>query len=283
MNSTKWVDNPSDLLLQPMATRSVLEDFTLITHAVPAVRIRPHLPRELELETFQSGGGDGHGEKAFVSNASFFNRGFHAALLPFARLNFAQITYRTYVRYKGRRGVFFFATALSSRTAFMLQRGTSRIVHLGKYEREKLLGGEGYERYTFSMESDLGQTRFELEATERPHAHAPFKNGDELAQFLTYRQHGFLYMPGGILGDQKVAHERMHPLSGKLRSARFELWEKLGILRPHETLEPFSVLVQPRIPFTLFPPVPRQIAFLDRRHPDGLEAHIEAQSHKRAG
>ena len=48
-----------------------VQNFALATHAVPAGRVRRHLPHRFELETFISESGQ---EMAFISSSTFCNR-----------------------------------------------------------------------------------------------------------------------------------------------------------------------------------------------------------------
>lgn len=233
--------------------RVELRDFALITHVVPAERVRRIIPRQLELETFRDTDGVA---KAYVSVGMFFNDHFRWGLAPEPHLNFYQATYRTYIRHKGRPAVYFFKTYLGTPSSFLLQRTLARHALSGNFEVSTALGVHGYSAYTAALQSADGITSFELSATELPRSRAPFASGEELSQFLTFRPHGLFESSVGPLADQIVRHRRIYPWAGTLKSARFDLWAKLRILSRNEAMNPYSVLVEPSVVFAFLPPVP---------------------------
>lgn len=246
--------------LMPLTLRARVRHLALITHAVPAERVRRHLPPQFELETFSMNGG---GQKALVSVACFLNQGLHWSMLPWPRLTFEQVNYQTYVRYKGRVGVYFFATYLATPLSFLLERAVARNAYYGTFQVHRIQSREhGYGLYRYHVWSNHGETEIELTADRNSRSvsalkpYDPFVSGNELVQHLSYRLHGFLKSSIGIYVDQMVLHPRMNPWFGELVSGRFELWERLGILKAKEVLPAFSVIVQPEIGFTMFPPFP---------------------------
>lgn len=246
----KQVHQPSALELAS-SIRVDVEHFALVTHAVPAERVRAHLPDEYELETFRAPDGS---ERAFVSATCFCNRNFRAYALAYPRLTFNESTYRTYVRRESKRGVYFFGRYLGRGLAAASERLFDQHAFLGEFEVKIDRTEKGYELYECSVSSDRGDTQFALQAVDTPPPQQPFDSGDDLAQFITYRLHGFFTSSLGRQGHMPVGHRRMEPFAGELHSGRFDLWERMGILAPNEVLPPYSVLVQPPIPFTLYPP-----------------------------
>lgn len=83
-----------------------------------------------------------------------------------------------------------------------------------------------------------------------------FTTPQEMAQFFTYRLHGYFTTTLRVQGHAPVSHPRMRPFEGELLQGRFELWERLGIVPREEAGAPFSVLVQPRVPFKILPARP---------------------------
>ncbi len=229
-----------------------IENFAVITHRVPATRVRTHLPQQYDLETFS----EGDMEYTFVSATCFCNRNFRWAAVALPRHTFNETTYRTYVTHKGDKGVYFFGRYLGTRASTAGQRITSRDVWRGDFDLDISGGSEGYESYICKIASAGGATSFAFEAHAAPAAKGPFETGEAHAQFLTYRLHGYFTSSLGIQADGAVDHPRMQPFEGILRSAHLGLWEELGMLTPEEIAEPFSVLVTPRVPFRLRWPVP---------------------------
>ncbi|HWC14443.1 MAG TPA: DUF2071 domain-containing protein [Actinomycetota bacterium] len=225
-----------------------VENFALVNYLVPAERVLEHLPTNYDLQTFD---GD-----CFVTATCFCNGAFRPWMLPGPRLTFDESTFRTYVTHKGRVGVYFFGRYLSRPSATLPQRAIARDTYDADFTVASELTEDGYRAYSCHATSDAGEASFALTATERPSAREPFAAGDEMAQFLTYRLHGFFTTSLGFQGHMPVAHPRMHPWAGELSTARLDLFEQLGILVPDEAQRPHSVLVEPGVRFTLYAPRP---------------------------
>lgn len=228
-----------------------VENFALITHTVPAERVRDHIPAELALETFR---GDDGGELAFITTSCFCNRQLHWSMARYPAVDFDQSTFRTYVTYKGRRGSYFFGTYVSTRLSFGAQSLLAANSQRATYDISCHGGPAGYPRYTSRAVTSDGEIAFEIEATGRPQATPPFATGDEHAEYITHRLHGFARSPFGWVTHGPVQHRRMTPWSGRLLGARLDFWDRLGILAPEETVPEYSVLVEPSVRFTLHPP-----------------------------
>lgn len=229
-----------------------VRNFAIVTHAVPADRVRAHLPDPYELQTFSDDGD----ELSLVSATCFCNKDFRWSALPYPRHTFNENTYRTYVTHKGRVGVYFFRRYLGTQLARLPQRVFERFARHGDFEVDVDIDEEGVHDYFCSVEGDGRRTEFELSALDVPDVQAPFETPDEHAQFITYRLHGFFTSSAGFQGHMPVSHPRMDPWAGRLLNGRFDVWHELGILKPDEAGDVYSVLVQPQIDFTLYPPRP---------------------------
>ncbi|HEV3473217.1 MAG TPA: DUF2071 domain-containing protein [Actinomycetota bacterium] len=229
-----------------------IDNFAVVTHRVAAERVRRHLPQQYDLETFYDNGS----EYAFVSATCFCNRDFRWAAIGHPRHTFNETTYRTYVTYKGDKGVYFFGRYLGTRAATIGQRITSRDAWHADFEIDVEADADGFDAYVCKVSSEAGETSFALQARDAPAAKGPFATGEEHAQFLTYRLHGYFTSSLGFQAEGLVDHPRTQPFEGTLRSAYLGLWDKLGFLSPEEMGEPFSVLAIPRVPFRLRWPVP---------------------------
>jgi uncharacterized protein YqjF (DUF2071 family) len=237
----------------PTTAQVDVENFALVTHVVPAARLRAHVPDRFHLETFSSESGEEH---AFVTTTSFCNRQIHWSWARYPAHDFDQMTFRTYVVHKGRRGSYFIGTYVSTRLSFIGQSAVAANSFLADFEIDVRGDATGYPRYSTSATARHGQTSFSLEATDHPEAKHPFTTGEEHAQFITYRLHGFARNPLGFQTYGPIDHRRMSPWSGTLLSGRFDFWERLGVLEAEEFLRPYSVLVEPAVRFTLRPPRP---------------------------
>jgi hypothetical protein len=230
-----------------------LENFVLITHAVPAERVQAQLPDKLALETFE--GIDGR-ETCFVTTTCFCNRDLRWRVAKRPTHTFNQVTFRTYVTYGEARGLYFFGTYCDTVASVVWQGAMATGTKLGKFDLDIAKDGRGYSRYSCRARSGAEEVGWLVEATAEPAAIHPFTSADEHVQYLGYRLHGFSRNPFGFHTHGRVDHRKLRPFSGRLLEGRFDLWARLGILGPEEFLSPASVLVEPHIRFTLMPPRP---------------------------
>jgi hypothetical protein len=240
------------MLTEAISLAIDVENFALVTHRVPASRVRRHLPQVYDLETFE----DSTGEYCFVSATCFCNRNFRLKTLPYPRHTFNETTYRTYVSFKGRRGVYFFGRYLGTDLALIPQRMLNRHVFKAGFDLSVEREPQGYKSYVCKATSPQGETFFSLEATDGPPRKRPWASGEEHGQYLTYRLDGYFTSSMGWQAHSPVSHQRMRPFSGRLHDGRFELWEQLGIVPREEATEPYSILIAPGTQFTLYPPRP---------------------------
>lgn len=230
-----------------------VQNFALITHVVPADRVRQHVPERFELQTFDSGSGI---EMAFVSASSFCNRQIHWSASRYPAHDFDQSTYRTYVVHKGRLGAFFFGTFVSTRLSYVGQIVIAADTHLAEFDVDLDLGPDGYARYRSHARAEVGELYFRIEARDRPTAKPPFSTAGEHVEFITYRLHGYSRSLGGGVSYGPIEHRHMTPWEGQLFEGRFDYWERMGILTPGGDQQPYSVLVEPAVRFVLHPPRP---------------------------
>ncbi|HEX2294255.1 MAG TPA: DUF2071 domain-containing protein [Actinomycetota bacterium] len=230
-----------------------LENFILISHAVPAARVRAQLPERIALETFEDEDGS---ETCFVTTACFCNRDLRPRLTGRPTHTFNQVTFRTYVTYGEARGLYFFGTYCDTIASFLWQGSMATGTKLARFEYDMAKDGRGYSRYSCTSRSGPEEASWVAEATDEPAAIHPFASAYEHVQFLGYRLHGFSRNPFGFYTHGRVDHRKLRPFSGRLLEGRFDLWTRLGILQPGEYLSPRSVLIEPHIRFTLMPPRP---------------------------
>ncbi len=239
-------------MLKLASLRIEIENFAVVTHRVPAARVRPRLPDIYELQTHVD---DGQ-EWCFISTTCFCNRDFRWAPVPYPRHTFNECTYRTYVACGSKIGVYFFGRFLSTRLATTAQKITSRDLWRAEFDVQTELRPTGYESYTCKVASHRSETAFAVAATDEPSPKGPFKTGEEHAQFITFRPNGYLTGSIGVQAVGAVSHPPMDPFEGKLRSGTFPLWRELDFLREDEMDDAFSVLITPSVPFLLQVPIP---------------------------
>jgi hypothetical protein len=242
----RWVERLTTISVE-------VRNFALVTHAVPADRVRTHLPDPYTLETFHDEGGV---ERCLVSATCFCNGDFRWSALSYPRLTFDESTFRTYVTHRGRRGVYFLRRFLSRPLAFFPQRLFEMKAALGDFDVETEVDPAGYERYSCTVRSRDVTNAFVVRARDEPVPRFPFETSDELVDRITYRLHGFFSSSAGAQGHMPVSHRPMTPWWGELVSARFDTWSDLGILERDEASKPHSVLVEPIVNFRLHPARP---------------------------
>lgn len=239
--------------IHPLRARVDIQDFTLVTHAVPAGRVRPHVPDGLSLQTFVDSNGT---EMALVSVASFCNRDLQPVWAPYPRHSFEQITFRTYVTHGDRVGLWFFGshvnTGLSWGGQWILAKGTRLASVSKRIDRSE----QGYRSFGLDSEVDDERVSLRIEAEDQPSAAWPFVTAGEMLTFLTLRLHGFSEAPGGLHTYGPIEHRVMDPVGGRLVAGRCDFWDRLGIVTPEEFATPQSVLIEPEVRFILKPPRP---------------------------
>lgn len=231
---------------------TAIENLLVVTHAVPAERVRLHVPGGLELDLIK---GPEDEDVALVSATCFLNTDFH---WPGTHSAFHQSTYVTYTRPNGEAGVYILAN--------FLERGTPLLERLAvenSYPADFDVSlsydpsSRSYGTYYCEILSDHGDTIIQVRsAGGEPEVSMPFTSPREMAMFITHRLTACFPMAGGGLGIMSAEHEEMDPVGAELLAGQFDLWEKLGILRLEESELPYSVLIQPRIALSGHFPIP---------------------------
>lgn len=243
-----------------MATREFtsfqirLEHYVTVTHAIPPERMTPYLPEDLELDLLKGPEGE---NVALISVTCSLNRDLRWYPGEEAGLDFHHSTYRTYVRRGEEQAAYLLAN--------YLEQGVSH--GFGRLGIENTFDAEfdvftsfesatlSYPRYYCEALSDGGDTIIEIESGgEEVQGLKPFGTGEEMTRFITHRPTTYFPMSGGLLGRMRVEHEEMHPVSGRLLAGQFDMWEELGVLRPEEFEQPYSVIIQPSVDLTGYPP-----------------------------
>ena len=281
--------NPKQLLASRIASRpsglidvrSDLLHFALITYALPAERLRPHIPDRFDIPTFPINGQ----QLALMSAIPFLDADFHFyRLTPFIQWQFAQTNYRVYVvdRETGEHCVWFFGTTLGSWVVY-LARTLWRIPwHYARYEVDCPYNPtrRAYDRYHYSIFSDWAAAEIEVEDTGEPMTLTPgFSTLDVQILILTHPVTGYFYRlqekrrlsgvrrlssskpeppkPASV-GTYSVWHEEIPLTVGKAKHLYFSLYARLGLLSKEEMERPHSVLICSRTTFEVHLP-PRRL------------------------
>lgn len=233
---------------------SDLVDFAITTFDVGVETLAALLPAGFEPERVTLDDGR---ERALVSAVTFTNTRFFVGYAPFVKLRCAQTNYRAYVRHEGRSGCFFFATHLDhplvamprylwkmpwSRSRVTLEAAWSS-AGLGVYDW-KGAGGEGEERL---RARGLGEPVGTLSG---------FADASSTHRMLTAPLLGWFRRRDEALATYSVWHAPLELERCAVDAARFECWERLGLVTPGQ--KPHSVLAQKRTKYLVVLP-PRRI------------------------
>jgi Uncharacterized conserved protein (COG2071) len=234
--------------------RSDLLHFALITYALPAERLRPHIPQRFEIPTFPISGR----QLALMSAVPFVDRDFrYYRLLPFIKWRFGQTNYRVYVidRESGEHCVWFFGTTISSSIVYFA-RWLWRIPwYRARYKVDCRYDGGAYQVYHMSHRSEWASAEIDLQDSGQPAALAAgFSSLDEQVLILTHPVEGFFYRLDGRVGTYSVWHEPISLTVGRARRLYFSLYDRLGLLSRDEMEQPHSVFICPRIRFDVHLP-----------------------------
>jgi hypothetical protein len=249
--------------LSGLSVITTLRHFAIVSYAVPANRVRPHVHPAFALDTFA--GSDGQ-PTIWVSIVPFEDLDFRFAAFPWAKFHFGQTNYRTYVinRATGQRAAWFFGTTLDSWTVLIPQlfwrlpwyRG--RIRFDCQYDRI----AHRYARYQMTTRSRWGAAELELTDSGSPVTELPgILDLESGLVALTHPLRGAFYRRDGKLGTYSVWHDPLRCTAGQLVHARIALLDRLGLVSYEEQTRPHSVLIQPQTEFAIYlPPVPLVLA-----------------------
>lgn len=238
------------VLLRPRLTDvvSTLIGFGITTFDVDAQALRRLLPPGLspDLVTLDDGR-----ERAIVSAVTFRNEDFHVGFAPFVRLRAEQTNFRAYVRRGRERAVYFFGTTLGSRFV-LLPRTVWRLPWaFGKHATDFDFASDGRCRsYRWQARSSHGEEHLEATGTGESIGRLDgFADAPSAARVLTHPLVGYVRRTDGRYATYGVDHEPLVMERARASVARFELFERLGLVNRAQT--PHSVLVMPRTDFVV--------------------------------
>ena len=232
-----------------------LQHFAIISYAIAPERLRRLIPSQYELDTVDIDGV----AMAMVSVVPFDDCDFRYVTVPFWRFRMGQTNYRIYIRDRvsGERGVWFLGTVLDSWSRWVPRRIWKLPWHRGRIRFDCQLdpGGEYYHRYRMETRSEWADASVEIEQDGSEVGMLEgFPDVESGLIYLTHPLVGYYERSDGRLGSYRVWHDRLRVKSGRLRQARFRLLEELGLVSEAEQQNPHSVMVSPRIEFTIYLP-----------------------------
>jgi hypothetical protein len=117
-----------------------------------------------------------------------------------------------------------------------------------------------YTTFNVRTRSAWAPAELMIEDTGKPPDHlSGVSNLEAGLVFLTHPARGYFCRRDGTLGTYAIWHDRTKPTIGGIREARYPLLQQLGLVREGDQDSIHSVLLQPRIDFTIYLPPSRVI------------------------
>ena len=253
-----------------------LRDYLLVTWAIPAARLRPHVPQELPLDVLPDASGN---LLAFIQVVCYYHDNLHWSPVKGSDgASFHQITYRALTRYKGKRGVYDLRSYLSTDDARNALHVIAREVDFARFAVH--IAGDPvrgvYDRYTIRAVGDRGQTNLDIKFPQTSEApvsgegsdgeselqektapvSTPFPRFEDMVHFLTQREEQYFaaFLPKAALTLVPLRHEPLMPINAELATARASVFTDTGLLTSEELQRPIGVFVQPAVTVTAYPP-----------------------------
>lgn len=232
---------------------TTLADFAIVTYAVSSDALRKLLPPEFEPDVFQLDDGT---RCSFVSAVPFRDLDFRFECMPWMRFSFGQTNYRAYVRYKGRRCVWFFGTSLGSVWVNIPRHLWKLPWHPARIQFETKWDDNCCQMYNLSTTGAWGAAQLNLTGTTEESGRLDgFANIEETAEVLTHPLDGYYFRSDGRIGTYSIWHDRLDMRRANVSQARFTVFEQLGLITADE--KPHSVLIQQATEFIIvLPPQP---------------------------
>lgn len=239
----------------PVSATFTLRDLLVVTYAVPAERVRPHVPADLPLDMLP--GPDGE-RLAFLQTLCAFHADARWSLLPEGvGQSFHQVTQRVLVRRESRRGTFLLRAFVGSDEAHTAQRAVNRNAEFARFS--VYIAGDParatYQRYSVRAVADQAQAQLDVRlpsTTDEGTPPLPFATLTEAAAFLVDRPDTYFRAsaPRTGIGLQPWRYGPLpDPLVGEVTAARNTLWTglPLALLTPEDLLKPYATLLFPSV------------------------------------
>jgi uncharacterized protein YqjF (DUF2071 family) len=162
-------------------------------------KVTQFLPDNLQLDTFEG--------QAWLGVVPFRMANVHPRALPtFPWIsNFLELNVRTYVTYKGKRGVFFFSLDASNPVAVQIARN---LFYLPYFNAKMALRRDSHSTCYESIRTHQNRKPLGFEATYRPIGPVEFSQPASLEAFLTERYCLFVPDNKGEIWTGNIHHEQ---------------------------------------------------------------------------
>jgi uncharacterized protein YqjF (DUF2071 family) len=270
---SKW-NNPSvtsiedlrftpELLSRPfprgLAVETTLQHFAIVTYWVDPSALRRLIHSRFEPVCLAI---NGRSPRALVSVVTFFDRDFRFVAWPHFKRSFGQTNYRAYVldTITGEQAAWFFGTCLDSASVavphylWRLPWYRARMDFDCRYDQ----AAGRYSMFNVRTRSKWAPGRLAIaDSGKAPAELAGVSNLEAALVLLTHPMRGFFFRRDGALGSYAIWHDRTHPTVGTVQEAAYPLLQRLGLVDEGDQRDIHSVLVEPKIDFTIYLPPSR--------------------------
>jgi hypothetical protein len=154
------------------------------------------------------------------------------------------------VRRGQERCVWFFGTSLATLWVWVPRYLWRLPWHRARMRFDCRFEGERCARYRLEVRSRWGDAEVELTGSATPAGRLDgFADEEETALVLTHPLAGFFGRRDGRVGTYSVWHDRLRLQRAEVQTARFQVFERLGLVEPGQP--PHSALVQREAEFII--------------------------------
>lgn len=239
-----------------MAVETTLRHFVMLTYWVDPARLRKHLHPRFDPVALATAG---NAPRSLISVVTFFDRDFRFVACPRFRMSFGQTNYRAYAQdtETGEQVVWFFGTCLDSFLVTVPRHVWKLPWHRAHMTFDCMFDetASRYSRFRVSTRSRWAPGQLSVTDSGAPVRElSGFSSLEAGLVLLTHPLRGYFFRRDGALGSYSIWHDRMKPSAGSVEKARYPLLAKLDLVREGDLSHVHSVLLQPRIDFTIYLP-----------------------------
>lgn len=234
---------------------TTLAHFAIITCLIDPDLVRPQIHPRFNLDLIEHAGR----EWALLSVVPFVDQDFRFAKIPWLKWRFGQTNYRIYVTDSetGEHAAWFIGTSLDSWTVSVPHYLWKLPWHRAKIQFDCTFDANAQRYTTYRMQTTNSWADAEVELTDTGQPPTELAGFDDLETglvILTHPRKGFFYRRDGQLGCYSIWHDRLQTTVGHVQTARFNLLEDRGMIKPGESPNIHSVLLQNQTQFTIYLP-----------------------------
>lgn len=259
MNQTIPLAFTGDLLCrQPprgIDVDTTLAHFAIITCLVDPELVRPQIHPRFHLDLIEHEGR----EWALLSVVPFVDQDFRFVNVPWLKWRFGQTNYRVYVTDSetGEHVAWFIGTSLDSWTVSIPHYLWKLPWHRARIRFDCSFDADAQCYSTYRMQTSNSWADAEVELTDTGQPPTELTGFDDLETglvILTHPRKGYYHRRDGRIGSYAIWHDRLQTTVGHVKTARFKLLERLGMVKAGEAPPIHSVLIQNQTEFTIYLP-----------------------------